>query len=58
LLHGPARAEQLPEDILPDAQRERWYKLTQANLQLQNTGDPDDVALGMQVQILREAGRR
>lgn len=34
LFHGPARAEQLPEDILPDAQRERWYKLTQANLQL------------------------
>lgn len=58
LLHGPARAEQLPEDILPDEQRERWYRLTQVNLQLQNTGDPDDVALGMQVQILREAGRR
>lgn len=54
LLHNPARAEQLPEEILPDAQRARWYKLIQANLQLQNTGDPDDVALGMQVQILRE----
>lgn len=53
LLNGPARAGQLPEEILTDTQRSRWYKLAQAKLQLQNIGDPDDVALGMQVQIVQ-----
>lgn len=52
LLQGPARAAQVPEDILPDAQRARWHRLACANLQLQNAGDPDDVAMGMQVQIM------
>lgn len=53
LLNGLAREAQLPEEILSDAQRARWHKLTQANLQLQSASDPDDIALGMQAQILR-----
>jgi len=53
LLHGPARAAQLADDILPYVQRARWHELTRAQLQLQNASDPDDVALGMQVRILR-----
>jgi hypothetical protein len=51
LLSGPARADRVPEEILSDAQRKRWQQLARAQLQLQNVSDPDDVALGMQVQI-------
>lgn len=51
LLHGPARADRVPEEIISDAQRKRWQRLTRANLQLQSASDPDDIALGMQAQI-------
>lgn len=51
LLHGPARATNVPEGILPDAERARWQQLTRAQLQLKSASDPDDIALGMQAQI-------
>jgi len=54
LLSDPARESRVAEEILSDAQRRRWQQLTRANLQLQSASDPDDIALGMQVQILRE----
>ncbi len=53
LLHSPARADRVPEEILPDAQRKRWQQLARARLQLQSASDPDDIALGMQAQIQR-----
>lgn len=49
LLHGPARASRVPEEVLAEAQRARWFELTRAQLQLKSASDPDDIALGMQV---------
>ena len=49
LLAGPARNTQ----ALSSTQREHWLTLASQHLQLQNGGDPDDMALGALAQQLR-----
>jgi uncharacterized protein len=47
LLTGPARAAQVPEEILPADRRARWVAEALTRLELGSAGDPDDMALGV-----------